>query len=414
MAEPLKVLMMGGRRCGKTSALASLFDEMTNGKVKNYFTVTDRTILERKGFELQDSLNSKTLELQDMLEKNENNSNIFLVDKAPTNNFWTYKLHIQIPGTKRQMDIEFRDSAGEFFESSGVHAEETIKYIEECDVYVIIIDTPYLMAQTDETLKQQCNDAANLGTNRVRDIQEFLTHISDNDGADAKMVIFVPLKCEAWAKKNELHKVTARVKEVYSSCIQNLSAYNKMNISIIPMQTCGNIIFTEFRKAFRYKDAANEFDLNDLRQLDGTIRCCKIDEETIRLENGENRPYPFTEGDILNPDPEAIINGTNIIRPYSWYRITPGKCKYEPQNCDQLPLHILLFMLKKHIDMKTNVVPKKSFWGKLASKIVNIAKRVAGVFVDMNETELQDILANMKQQGIIKTRGEGIEVIKDL
>ena len=64
--------------------------------------------------------------------------------------------------------------------------------------------------------------------------------------------------------------------------------------------------------------------------------------------------------------------------------------------------------------MKTNVVPKKSFWGKLASKIVNIAKRVAGVFVDMNETELQDILANMKQQGIIKTRGEGIEVIKDL
>ena len=64
MAEPLKVLMMGGRRCGKTSALASLFDEMSNGKVKNYFTVTDSTVLETKGFEKQDSLGSKTLELQ--------------------------------------------------------------------------------------------------------------------------------------------------------------------------------------------------------------------------------------------------------------------------------------------------------------------------------------------------------------
>ena len=27
MSQPLKVLMMGGRRCGKTSALASLFEQ---------------------------------------------------------------------------------------------------------------------------------------------------------------------------------------------------------------------------------------------------------------------------------------------------------------------------------------------------------------------------------------------------
>lgn len=414
MAEPLKVLMMGGRRCGKTSALASLFDEMTNGKVKKYFTVADRTDLETKGFEKQDSLASKTLELQYMLETNQNNSNIFLVDKAPTNNFWTYKLHIQIPGKKRHMDIEFRDSAGEFFELSGSHADETIKYIEECDVYVIVIDTPYLMAQSDEVLKHQCSEAVNCGTNRVRDIQDFLTHISDRDGADAKMVVFVPLKCEAWAKRNELHKVTQRVKDVYAACIQNLSAYKKMNISIIPVQTCGNIVFTEFRKPYRYKDAANEFDLNELRMKDGTLRCCKIDDDMIRLENGDNRPYPSYDGDILNPDPEALIAGTNIVRPYSWYRIAQGNSRYEPQNCDQLPLHILLFMLKKHIDMKTNVVPRKSFFGKLADKIVGIAKRVAAVFVDMNETELQGILVQMKNEGLIKTRGEGIEIIKDI
>lgn len=80
MAEPLKVIMMGGRRCGKTSALASLFEEMKNGQVKDYFTVSDRTVLETKGFETQDSLNDKTLELQNMLESNKDNSNIFLVD----------------------------------------------------------------------------------------------------------------------------------------------------------------------------------------------------------------------------------------------------------------------------------------------------------------------------------------------
>ena len=150
MAEPLKVIMMGGRRCGKTSALASLFEEMKNGQVKDYFTVSDRTVLETKGFETQDSLNDKTLELQNMLESNKDNSNIFLVDKNPTSNFWLYKLHLQIPGTNREMDIEFRDSAGEFFEASGSHAQETEEYIKNCDVFVIVVDTPYLMGSVDE------------------------------------------------------------------------------------------------------------------------------------------------------------------------------------------------------------------------------------------------------------------------
>ena len=56
MAEqkPLKVLMMGGRRCGKTSALACLFEQMVNGPVKNYFTVSDQTIRETKDGEKQD------------------------------------------------------------------------------------------------------------------------------------------------------------------------------------------------------------------------------------------------------------------------------------------------------------------------------------------------------------------------
>ncbi len=76
--QPLKVIMIGGRRCGKTSALASLFEQMKNGPVKEYFTVSDRTILVTKGFEKQDSLNDKTLELHNKLETNKNNSNIFL------------------------------------------------------------------------------------------------------------------------------------------------------------------------------------------------------------------------------------------------------------------------------------------------------------------------------------------------
>lgn len=392
MAEPLKVLMMGGRRCGKTSALASLFDQMINGDVKNYFTVADRTILETKGFEKQDSLGDKTLELQNMLETNKGNSNIFLVDKGPTNNYWLYKLHLQVPDKSREMDIEFRDSAGEFFESSGIHAAETSEYIKNCDVFVIVIDTPYLMGSVEETTKDLCPESINLGTNRVMDIQNFLTNINDNKGKDAKMVVFVPLKCEKWVKEKRINEVTKRIKEVYGTCIKNLMAYSKMNISIIPMETSGNILFSEFRKAYLYND------------IEGPVRCCKIDDDIIRLENGDNEP--LLEGEILKEDPESVISGTNLTRPYSWYQINPEDGSFAPHNCDQLPLHILRFMLAKLYDAETR--KSEGFFG----WFTDLIRKIKQIFGSMDPKELQQIIGQMQRNGIIKDTGYGIEILK--
>lgn len=398
MSEPLRVIMMGGRRCGKTSALASLFEEMKNGPVKDYFTVSDRTVLETKGFEVQDSLNDKTLELQNMLETNKNNSNIFLVDKNPTSNFWLYKLHLQIPGTHREMDIEFRDSAGEFFEASGMHARETEEYIKGSDVFVIVVDTPYLMGSSDESTKDLCPDSINLGTNRVQDIQNFLTHIDDKDGQDAKMVVFVPLKCEKWAKEpNGLNKVTARIKEVYGTHIKNLSAYEKMNICVIPMLTSGNILFSEFRKAYLY----NSFE--------GTIRCCKIDDETIRKEDGENDlPMP---GETVVEDAESVISGTNLARPYAWYQINPNDSSFSPKNCDQLPLHIIRFMLMKLMDAEAKV-KHGGLLGWIYDFLRDMIDRIRGIFGTMNTDELKQIIGKMQRSGIIKDTGDGIEILK--
>lgn len=391
MPKPLKVLMMGGRRCGKTSALASLFDQMINGDVKNYFTVADRTVLETKGFEKQDSLGDKTLELQHMLEVNKNNSNIFLVDKGPTNYFWDYKLHLQVPGKSREMDIEFRDANGEFFELSGIHAQETSDYIKNCDVFVIVIDTPYLMGPVEETTKDVCSDSINLGTNRVMDIQNFLTNINDNEGKDAKMVVFVPLKCEKWVKEKRINEVVKRIKVVYGTCIKNLLAYSKMNISIIPMETSGNIMFSELRKAYLYND------------IEGPVRCCKIDDDIIRLENGDNEP--FMEGDIQD-DPESVIVGTKLMRPYAWYHINPEDHSFAPRNCDQLPLHILRFMLAKLYDAET----RKS--GGLLGWFTDLIRKIKQILGSMDPKELQQIIGQMQRNGVIKDSGYGIEILK--
>lgn len=403
MSEPLKVMMMGGRRCGKTSALASLFDQMVNGPVKDYFTVANRTVLETKGFEKQDSLNDKTLELINKLETNAGNSNLFLVDNSPTNYVWHYNLRLQIPGKKRYMDIEFCDVPGEYFENSTDEAklqsqEETEALIKDSDVFVIVVDTPYLMGCTEETTKDICPESINLGTNRVKEIQNFLTNIDNKDGKDAKMVIFVPLKCEKWAKEpNGLSKVTSRIKEVYKTHIQNLSAYEKMNISIIPMQTSGNIIFSEFRKAFIY------------HSLEGSIRCCKIDEETIRKENGENE-LPLPEEKVL-VDPESKIAGTTMLRPYAWYRINPNDNSFAPQNCDQLPLHVIRFMLTKLMDAEA-LVNHGGVFGRIYDFFRDVVVSIKKRFGTMDIEELKSKIAEMQCSGTIKDTGDGIEIIK--
>lgn len=390
--EPLKILMMGGRRCGKTSALASMFEQMINGPVKNYFTVADQTVLDIKDGETQDSLNGKYLELKQMLGKP--HTKTFLVDKGPTRNFWNYNLKLQIPGTDRFMFMEFRDSAGEFFEAGGAHSQETNEYVSKCDVFIIIVDTPYLMGCNEEESKELCTEAINLGTNRINDIHGFLTNINDNGGKDAKMVVFVPLKCEKWSKEGRLDEVTDRIKTVYHNTIIALSAYKKMTIGIIPIETAGNILFSEFKEAYTVTG-----------KIGGQKRCCYISESTLRLEDGT--PKKIKDTDVVNEDSQAVIAGTCLMRPYAWYHINPDDSSYAPKNCEQLPLHILHFMFGKYKEIEA-----KKAKGGFLSFLQGLWERLCSVFGKIKIDELDKILIKMRTDGIIKNSGDGIEYIQ--
>lgn len=211
MMADLKVLMMGGRRCGKTSALASLFDQMQHGRTNEFITVSDQTVLEEKDGEKQDSLLRKRLELENFINTGKNYT--FLADKGPTMNYWRYVLQLQIPGTDRRMDIEFLDSAGEFFDAGGKHHKETVAFVRECDVFVVIVDTPYLMAGS----KVEAESA-----NVIDSIHTFLTQIDSQNGRKAKQVIFVPIKCEKWVKEGTIDEVVMAVEDKYGTTIKDL------------------------------------------------------------------------------------------------------------------------------------------------------------------------------------------------
>lgn len=375
----LKVLMMGGRRCGKTSALASLFDQMIHGKTNEVLTVCDTTILEEKNGEKQDSLTNKRLELNQFINKGGNST--FLVDISPTNSFWDYTLQIQIPGTDKRMDILFRDSAGEFFDAGGVHHNEVVEFIKDCDVFVVVIDTPYLMSENKVEA-----EAANV----IDSIHTFLMQIDHEDGRRAKQVIFVPIKCEKWVKEGNIDKVVDTVETYYSATIKDLKASNKTEISIIPIETAGDIFFSDLRDPYILHNSLTN----------KVVKCSKISDRLVTLNDGKN--HKVTEGEVVNEDPEGIFiiggNSTGITRRAAWFNLPHDhKAKYSPHNCEQLPLHIIRFMFNK----KKAEAPS-GFWGFLAALF----------FGSITANDMQEALDKLSRENWIKDYGEGIKVVK--
>lgn len=399
----LKILMVGGRRCGKTSALASTFDEIINGPVKNIFTIADRTSYTTKTrndvVEKQDVLSDKQLELENKLE--EPSDNYFLVDANPTYNQWTYKLALMIPGkTGNAMELEFTDVPGEWFtpgagdtidEESGKPIREVIQnLISDTDVFVVMVDTPFLMHQKDSVAK---------AANSIAGIQDYMTHIKQSEAqpgfldrllspgqTSEKLVIFSPIKCEKWVKEDKMDEVVAKMERMYDTMLTSLKAHASVSICVIPIETAGNIQF------FEYSDPT-------ILAARPPLKCKKETDDMVRLADGSIRF--LDEKDVINPDPQALMAG-NIMRPYTWYEInqdaTGGKL-YQPRNCEQIPLHILQFMLNKF---------KKGAFSGLLGKFFSM------IFGTIPLEEIEERMAMIRNGNLLKNNVDNIRYIKNV
>lgn len=419
MAETLKVLMMGGRRAGKTSVLAGLVNTMVNGDIKNLLAINDVTVLMPD----QESLANKIERLKESVKSLSGKT--FLVDDSKTSSFTTHSLQFEIPGTSNNMTIEFKDANGEFYESrasydthggSPISKEQIIDAVKEADVYVIAIDTPYLMEAVNPG-NELCDESINMAYNHVDDIHSYLTYIDDKDGADAKLVLFVPIKCEKWVHRGEADKVTQRIKDVYKTVFKALDDYKNLQVDIIPVETVGAIEFKEHQTAMICSN--NDFVAR---------KCCVLNGETeVRFGDGTCRQ--IMQDDIIDEDPEGKISEFHsIIRPYSWFHVTGNE--YAPHNCEQLAYYILQFVLKKYLflknleaEKKEKERKKKSWWKYTKIAIIAffsipfaIIYWAAGKLIEKMGTisyeELKTLVTSIESRGLIKHNTEGICNVK--
>ena len=377
----LKVAVIGGLGCGKTTALTSLLSQLRSGSLSEYLVIEDRTSLRDVGI----SLTVKDLEIRCVLES-VSSDKICIPRRHPSAQMEHYKFKFRLPGANLNFDIEFIEIPGSML-NFGTHYYEIRHIIQNVDVIMIAIETPYLMGSIESSSKDLCTEQINIGVNRINEIKDLLTYV-EGDGEKTKMIVFTPLKCERWAKESGgLDKVTNRVKEVFSSSIQHLSSIDKLDMLIIPMQTSGNILFAEFREAYIYDST------------EGPVECCRISKDIIRTYDGEF--HMCLPGEKIYQNPEYVIFGTNLFRPSCWYIIDTANNSYAPHNCDQLVFHILRFVIES---FKVGESEKSFMRG-------NKYKEWLGT---VNIKDLENVYFKLQMNGDVKENVDGIEIIKKL
>ena len=412
MAEGLKVLMMGGQRVGKSSALAAIMDAFISGAEKDILTAKDSTTLTKIEGEKQTSIASKLAEVKEMLVKNSGKT--IIVNSGNTNKKWNYNLELTLTGTTDSMNITFTDVNGEFFEGGNIHQEEIIDLVKEYDVFIVAIDTPFLMESKNDD-SDLVNSVVNEAYNCTLSIHTFLTQINDNDGKDAKLVIFTPIKCEYWAKRNLLDKVAEAVKDDYKTSINALRKYKSVQLEILPVQTVGSAEFSEHLEALICEWTEKRF---IFFSKECSSKCSELQNGNIRLSNGDIRAKSSFKK--IQEDLDAVlIPDTDIIRPNSWFRIDSPV--YKPHNCEQLALHILEFMLAKVVDAKIteeqNQNPLIRGIRIAANFILNVGtlglwEKLCDLFGGISIEQMQNAMKKLNDRNLIKHSGEGITILE--
>lgn len=412
MSDVLKVLMMGGQRTGKTSMLAGLIDSMTHGPVKDIIEVKDVTESEVASQKLIKSIETLKWHLLTSYGKT------YLVDDGKSGEFEDFTLQFCIPKTNNKMDIIFSDVSGEYYDMGRTHDAEVRDKVREYDVFLIAIDTPNLMEAVNPDNKL-CTESINNSYNHVNDIYSFLSGLDDKDGADAKLVVFVPLKCEKWVKDGKLPDVIQRVKKVYEPSIHALSKYQNVEIDIMPIETVGNIVFKEQAKAMRCV-------INGTSQR----KCAIVNNKTqVRFEDGSIDQIDTARHRFDLDNDSVIREHSTLLVPNSWYT-TIGK-EYSPRNCDQLAYYILQFYLAKVLFAKNveNLKKKKNKW-KWGKRIAIVAsafafgavgviatyftsKYLAKKFGTISVEQMLAIVKKLQEKGFVKRDIGGIETIKE-
>lgn len=241
----INVLMVGGRRAGKTSLLAA---------VK---ACCDRKQLEKLNVTATfgaDMMNDKVTEMKGYFtEPQYADKMLFEPDGSPNDNPAQYEFQVDVNGFKSSYTIGFTDVPGEYYGTNefGEYTDEEFENIQKyvsaqvqnSQVFLIAIDTPHLMEKMD---KSTGYGEGHEWFNRVDQITNFFkTAFQDSQ---RRLVLFAPIKCERYLDR--MDKVADCVEKGYADLIAHLTrgpVADLCTIAIAPIISLGGAKFLRFQ-----------------------------------------------------------------------------------------------------------------------------------------------------------------------
>lgn len=387
-----KILMMGGRRAGKSTILSSILSQLRKNTPGTICTIIDKTdytqtIETKDGPKPLPTLDIKQNEIKSYIAKRQKNTE-FLVDMTQTYGAASYILEVSSNNTA--IDLEFIDVPGEWMRANVEEHKKLVEKVEATDVFVIAIDTPFLM---------NADEDVNSVYNRVNEITQAMTKLKIQSPADLKQIILCPVKCEKWVKNGEYDIVVNKVKQAYRNLINRWVTCPEVTIQIMPIQTVGGLECSRLLPAkLFFKD-----------EDDRIGESCSEDPLTGLIINKNGKILRQTEKSFVDDDPFWTIDYMDI--PLSWYKL--GGEGFCPKFCEQPGFHILKFLVEK----EENVLKKKAeaeqkkkedtpWWIKVFIKIFN---PTFGEYLPV----WQKVIDELSRGNYIKTEGDGFCYVRE-
>lgn len=251
------VLMIGPRRVGKSSVLASMLRslQLMKDSVGIQFT-PDSTTTQLMQEKLAD-LNRIFVEHgpEDVFEtqSGEVNGQVYAAstDERITYHFTLSASAIQKKGKKEKevrediCEVEFSDILGEDMTNQ---QEELIDRMQKSSVILLAIDSVALMEEgiTGNSWNERINFPAQI-------YNMFVDAYSSTEQYTPQLVLMVPLKCEKYYwEKGGMDCLNEKIKESYRDLITFFESRPAFSVAITPILTLGDVIFSHYDNVQRY------------------------------------------------------------------------------------------------------------------------------------------------------------------
>lgn len=290
----VQVMMVGGRRCGKTSILAAM-----KANFEEQFAETKLTVA-FSDLDTLEVLEAKNNEIADYFLRTEE-IRTFTPDSNPTEEMMRYSYSIGIAEKRGKIKVDFVDYPGEWL-TDKEHNSDLLECMKNTHAIIVAIDTPHLMEEGGR-FNQYRNFCRRTGDMLKMALEEM---------NEKRLILFVPLKCERYLSENKMEEVRVKTEEAYKELISYLSrSKNKYEVAVTPIFTLGGAEFSHFER----DKQTGEIKINE------------------KFHTPERVVYYFPDITVKKPDPKYCEQPIVYLLAYLMQQAGEKKAtKYEQEN----------------------------------------------------------------------------------